>query len=236
MTNEALMDQHTQRIIKRYTQVYTLFFRYSMFFIPLALGLILALFLQSRTHIVHNSGAIRMQENKSFSEINGIYRAERISDQVGSVLSGAGEIDILAGELQVSAGVIIGRNNLIKLNNIILPSNTYIVNTEFSGDLSTFEKPYSTSELKWILENWLLSSMPDGSGVDTTRVNSIFLKSENPIDSSKTNMEVILATLQKRLYFAQLQQSETDADKFNMDAGVTASTANEQKLISDQNI
>lgn len=95
--------------------MYDIFFRYSIFIIPLVLSLVAALLLQSRLSIPKNIGAVRTQENVSFSEINGIYKAERISDQVGTILKGDGNIDILAGELQIADNVIVGRNNLIKL-------------------------------------------------------------------------------------------------------------------------
>jgi hypothetical protein len=47
MTNEALLDQQTQNIIKRYMVLYKVIFQYSIFFVPLLLGALRAWSLQS---------------------------------------------------------------------------------------------------------------------------------------------------------------------------------------------
>ena len=198
MTNEALLDPQTQKIIKRYTTLYKLIFQYSIFFIPLILAIIWWFSLQS-SDIIKTT----LPEYKKFSSYtndNGIYRAARVSDQIGPIFDGRWEIKILWWELQATGNILIGRNNLISVGGIILPNKPYIIDFWFTGSIETFNSTYPIEQLKRVLDHWILSSIPNESGSNDI-VNAMFLIPENPTQVTQTNMDQILEQLKQRMFF-----------------------------------
>jgi hypothetical protein len=100
---------------------------------------------------------------------------------------------------------MIGRNNLITLNNIILPDRPYITNFSLSGDITQFNDTYSIEQLKRVMDNWMLSSISDTtqSGLN---INAAFVDISNSTEKkTETNMEAVLRALQKRRYFGNEQ-------------------------------
>jgi hypothetical protein len=81
MATENIIDKDAQLIIKRYTVLYKVVFQYSIYFIPLLLGVVWAWTLQSSTVIARTSIPTDTKL-QSFTETNGMYKAARISDEV----------------------------------------------------------------------------------------------------------------------------------------------------------
>ncbi len=201
MTNEALLDPQTQKIIKRYTTLYKLIFQYSIFFVPLILAVIWASSLQSSKSMQPKIPTYTKFE--SYTNDNWLYKASRVSDQIWPIFDWKGEIKILWGELQATWNVLIGRNNLISIWNIILPNKPYIIDFSFTGDINTFTKPYALQDLKRVLDNWILSTTLNTISWSTnTVVDSMFLTKDDPESYVEpTNMDEILAQLKKRMFF-----------------------------------
>ncbi len=176
MTNEALLDPQTQKIIKRYTTLYKLIFQYSIFFIPLILAILWGFSLQS-------SEALKTIlptpiKFDSYTNNNGIYKAIKVSDQVGPIFDGKGEVKILWWLLQATGNTLIGKNNLITVDGIILPNKPYIIDFWFTGNLETFNKSYALSDLKWVLDHWILSNIPTEAG-STGVVDTMFFQPDD---------------------------------------------------------
>ncbi len=201
MTNEALLDPQTQKIIKRYTTLYKLIFQYSIFFIPLILSVIWAFSLQSSKSMQPIVPTYTKFE--SYTNENWLYKASRVSDQIWPIFDWRGEIKILGGELQATWNVLIGRNNLITVWGIILPNKPYIIDFSFTGDITTFNKPYALEDLKRVLDNWILSTtLSNISWSTNTIVDSMFLTQDTATSYTEpTNMDEILAQLKKRMFF-----------------------------------
>ena len=139
MATQNIIDKDTQQIIKRYTVLYKAIFQYSIYFLPFILGIVWAWMLPSSA-VIAKTQIPKETKYPSYSQEWGIYKAARISDEVGPIFNGFGEVKILGWELQATGNVIIGRNNLITLwgtnGGIILPNRPYIINMSFTGWLS----------------------------------------------------------------------------------------------------
>jgi hypothetical protein len=81
MATQNIIDNSTQDIIKKYTVLYKAIFQYSIYFIPLLLGIIRAWTLQSST-LIDKMQLPKDIKIPSYSQENGIYKAVRMSDEV----------------------------------------------------------------------------------------------------------------------------------------------------------
>jgi hypothetical protein len=208
---QNIIDNDTQQIIKKYTVIYKAIFQYSIYFIPLILGIIWAWTLQSST-IIARTPISKETKFPTYAVENGIYRAARISDDVWPILNGFGNVKILGWELQATGNIIIWRNNLISLwwtkAWIILPNRPYIINMNFTWWLDYFtNKNYDTKQLKRIMDNWILSIAPTGNeGLTGSSVDAMFFRTKEKNNQAPTNMEQVLKILQERMFFEQLQK------------------------------
>ncbi len=200
MENEGLLEPETQKLIKIYTTIYKIVFQYSFFIIPLLLWLVAAMFLDSKEKIV----PIKINEvfkQVTYTYANWMYSPARVSDHIWPILDGIWDVKILGGDLQATGGVIIGRNNIVTANDIVLPDEQYVINFDFTGGLSYFSWDYDVKKLIWVLNNWILSSAPENSenkGPSTVMENTFFRERRV---AEQTNMDQILNVLMERKYF-----------------------------------
>lgn len=222
MATQNVIDKDTQNIIKKYTLLYKAIFQYSIYFIPLILGIVRAWTLQS-SQVIARTSIPTETKAKSFSLINDIFKAARISDDVWEILSWKWNVKILWGELQATWSILIWRNNLIsfgiKENGIILPNRPYIIDMNFSWGLSYFtNSTYSVEQLKRVIDNRIISLAPSdskyASGVNSSAIDAMFFRSKDRVNLTPTNMEQVLKVLQERMYFEpskKLQQASAEA-------------------------
>ncbi len=217
MTNQSLIDNNTKNIIKRYTVFYKIIFQYSIYFVPLLLWLIWAFTLQSNTVVARNQ-LLRASKIPSYTSSAWIYKATRISDEVGDIFSGFGHVKILWWELQATWNIIIGRNNLISLggkDGIILPNRPYIINLDFTEWIQYFNKPdYNPERLKWVMDNRLLSIAPKWSETlswSSTAIDPMFYRIRWEGNQAPTNMEEVLRILQDRMFFEQIEKGQLES-------------------------
>lgn len=208
MTTQNIIDSQTQEIIKKYTVLYKAIFQYSVYFIPLILGIVRAWTLQSSEVIARTQIATDVKQ-PTFTQVDWIYRGNRISDEVWSIYNGFGDVKILWWELQATGDVVIGRNNLITLGwanwGIVLPNRPYIINIWFTWGTKYFtQKDYDIDKLKWVIDNWILSLAPTDSKFATgikADIDKSFFRSKDKRTDTPTNMEEVLKVLQDKMYF-----------------------------------
>ncbi len=146
MENEALLEPQTQKLIKIYTTIYKIVFQYSFFIIPLLLWLVAAIFLDSREKIVPKK-INEVYKQITYTNTNGMYKPARVSDQIWPILDGIWDVKILGWDLQATWNVIIWRNNIITLQDIVLPNEQYILNFDFSWGVEYFSGNYDVKNL-----------------------------------------------------------------------------------------
>ena len=210
---QDIIDNNTQQIIKRYTVIYKAIFQYSIYFIPFILAVIWARTLQSSS-VIARTQIPKETKFPSFAVEDGIYRAAKISDEVWPIFNGFANIKILGWELQATWDMIIGRNNLISLWGtnwgIILPNKPYVVNMSFTWWLDYFtNKDYDINQLKWVMDNWILSLAPTGTESTTGATNGVdamFFRTKEKNNQAPTNMEQVLKILQDRMFFEQYEK------------------------------
>lgn len=210
---QNIIDNNTQQIIKRYTIIYKAIFQYSIYFIPFILGVIWAWTLQS-SEVIARTQIPKETKFPSFAVEDGIYKAARISDEVWPIFNGFGDVKILWWELQATWNIIIGRNNLISLWGtnwwIILPNRPYVINMWFTWWLEYFtNKDYNISQLKRVMDNWILSLAPtwnESSTWSTNGVDAMFFRTKEKNNQAPTNMEQVLKILQERMFFEQYEK------------------------------
>lgn len=200
MENEGLLEPHTQKLIKIYTTIYKIVFQYSFFAIPLILWLVAAFFLQSKEQIVPKKiNDVFKQTTYTYS--NGMYIPSRVSDQIWPILNGIWDVKILWWDLQATWNVIIGKNNIVTINDIMLPNEQYVINFDFTWGLDYFSWDYEVKNLIRVLNNWILSATPMTSldkGVSSV-IESTFFRDNR--ETQQTNMDQILSILTERKYF-----------------------------------
>ena len=212
---QNIIDNNTQQIIKRYTIIYKAIFQYSIYFIPLILGIIWAWTLQSST-VIARTQIPKETRFPTFAVEDWIYRAARISDEVWPIFNGFGNVKILWWELQATWNIIIWRNNLISLGwtnwGIILPNKPYVINMWFTGWLEYFiNKDYDINQLKRVMDNWILSLAPtwnESSTWESIGMADMFYRTKEKNNQTPTNMEQVLKILQERMFFEQYQKWE----------------------------
>ena len=199
MENENLLEPQTQKMIKIYTTIYKIVFQYSFFMIPLIIWLVVAFLLQSKTPIVPKK-IHEVYKETTYTFVDGIYTPSRVSDQIWPILDGIGDVKILWWDLQATWSVIIGKNNIVTLNNIVLPNEQYVINIDFSWWLDYFTGDYDVNNLIWVLNNWILSAPSKSSSNNNSNIiNNTFFREKN--SQTQTNMDQILSVLMERKYF-----------------------------------
>lgn len=215
MEKEGLLEPQTQKLIKTYTTVYRIVFQYSFFVIPIIVWIIVAFLLQSKEPISTKTINATFKQN-TYTVSNGMYTPSRVSDQVGPILDWIGDIKILWWDLQATGSVLIWRNNIVSLQDIVLPDQQYIIDFDYSGSVSSFENEYNVNDLIWVLNNWILS-VPPRSATDTNSssvINDTFFR-ESRWSNQETNMEQILNVLMERKYFINLNMEDFNLEYNN---------------------
>lgn len=143
--NKLKFTSKENEILKKYTKIFLMFFKYSIYIILLIIVVIIF------TKQINKYNSLDIQKTFALEEIKLIWEFQKITDN--TINNNDIKIHILQGTIKNTWDFIFSTNNLIEYKDFVMPNNSLIYNDLPIKDKSQFNSWYDIKDIENFMQN-----------------------------------------------------------------------------------